>query len=168
MQLVVHAQPGPRQQRADGVGADPQHERDLAVAQPLETGQGEGGTLLRAQARRRGRQAGRRPLAAFGGAPEQLVARRARGAEDGEAEALAGALQAPQLRMGEQERVLGCVRRGLGSPQHPPAEREDARAVGVPQRGGGRGIPRRRRPHQLRLAARPAHGAASYAARRAA
>ena len=69
--------------------------------------------------------------------------------------------------MGEQEGVLGGVGGAVGVAQHALAEGEDARAVGVPQRGGSRGIPRRRRPHQLRLAARHAHGGASYVARRA-
>ena len=70
--------------------------------------------------------------------------------------------------MGEQEGVLRRVGRRVGAPEDALAEGEDARAVGVPQRGERSGIPRRPRPHQLGLAARHAHGAASYVPRRAA
>ena len=70
--------------------------------------------------------------------------------------------------MGQQEGVLGGVGRRVGAPQDALAEGEDARTVGVPQRGERSGIPRRPRPHQLGLAARHAHGAASYVPRRAA
>jgi hypothetical protein len=70
--------------------------------------------------------------------------------------------------MGEQEGVLSRVGRRVGAPEDALAEGEHARAIGVPQRGERSGIPRRPRPYQLGLAARHAHGAASYVPRRAA
>ena len=43
--------------------------------------------------------------------------------------------------MSEQEGVLRRVGRGVGAPEQPLAEGEDARPVGVPQRGDGSGSP---------------------------
>jgi hypothetical protein len=168
MELVVQAQPRPRQQRAHRRGADAQHRRDLGVAQALEAGQRERGALLRAQAS--GGRGQRRPpahLRRLAVAREQVVARLARRTEDRDPEALPRARQAAEPGVGKQERILGGVARRLPRPEDPPAEGEHARAVGVPQRGERSGIPRRPRPHQLRLAARHAHGAASYVPRRA-
>jgi hypothetical protein len=167
----VQAQPRPRQQGADGLGADAQHGGDLGVAQSFEAAERERGALLRAQppgGRRQARRRGAATAARRATARQQVVGRRARGPEDRVAEALARAREAPELRGGEQEGVLGRVGRGIGAPEDALGEGEDARTVGVSHRGERSGIPRRPRPHQLGLAARHAHGAGSYVRRRAA
>jgi hypothetical protein len=130
VQLVVEAQPCARQQGADSLGPEPQHGGDLGVAQSLEPAEGQRGALLGAQPPGGGRQARRRRAPRVARRPfarEQVVRRGARGLEDGGAEAVARAREARELGVGEQEGVLGRVGRGVGAPQDPLAEGEDAR-----------------------------------------